>query len=109
MRHIVSTHHQRKKLHCIMQNCDYQSSWNATNIIKHISRVHAGTIRQEEVRECYQPTYNLSQPATEISPEEMDSGDEVLVQESHGSGEDAEERSVEMEEIQLENTEGNLL
>ena len=39
----------------------------------------------------------------------MDSGDEVLVQESHGSGEDAEERSVDMEEIQLENTEGNLL
>ena len=78
--------------------------------MKHIYRHHHCGIKQQNVRKCYQPTnHNELLPANEISQEEQFQSDEEPVSEH----EDPEQsQSLEMEEVQevaLENTEGNLI
>ena len=77
----------------------------------HIYRNHHCGIKQQNVRKCYQPTnHNELVPANEISQEEQFQSDE---EHAVSENEDLEpSHTLEMEQVQevpLQNTEGNLI
>ena len=104
--HMMRMHVPNKVLPCIMADCKYQIR-NCVNAQKHIRTKHL-QIKQENIRECYQPAKDPRVlVATEISPEEISgpvvldslgSDDEVL--DSLGSDEE------EISEEQIDDIEG---